>query len=271
MQRRPRQAVRALVVRDGHVLLAKSHDRHSPAHAWWELPGGGIEPDEAPEEALRRELREETGYVDVEVGPERWHWTTEWVFSDREVLQRDAVHVVRLRSDEQVEPEPLAHEGLDSVHWVPLGILDDLRAPVVPVGLPGLVAEAEGDASGPVRELRVPERVPWPMVNGAQVLVRLWAHEGRYDELRAAEDRLLALAHAHRGDVTVRLRPLVLDGPAPAVGSGLPDEVHVLRFPGPLELDAFLNDPVRAEVDGSGIDRVEVVPVASVPTPPTGA
>ncbi|MBT8471383.1 MAG: (deoxy)nucleoside triphosphate pyrophosphohydrolase [Marinicaulis sp.] len=54
----------ALVDRDGRVLLAQRPEGKSDAGSW-EFPGGKLAPDETPEEALIRELREELG-VDTE-------------------------------------------------------------------------------------------------------------------------------------------------------------------------------------------------------------
>ena len=44
---------------DGRVLLAHWIDGRRPA---WTLPGGGLEPGEDPAHAVRREVREETGF-----------------------------------------------------------------------------------------------------------------------------------------------------------------------------------------------------------------
>ena len=55
----------ALVDADGRVLLAKRPPGRSLA-GLWEFPGGKVEPDETPEAALIRELREELG---IEVNP----------------------------------------------------------------------------------------------------------------------------------------------------------------------------------------------------------
>lgn len=44
----------------GRVLLAHWHQG---ARAAWTMPGGGLEPGEAPEDAARREVFEETGYL----------------------------------------------------------------------------------------------------------------------------------------------------------------------------------------------------------------
>ncbi len=57
----PLELHQAVVLRDGQLLLALRSD------LWgWELPGGAARPGESGEQALRRELREETG-LDVEV------------------------------------------------------------------------------------------------------------------------------------------------------------------------------------------------------------
>jgi ADP-ribose pyrophosphatase YjhB (NUDIX family) len=51
--------VRALIVRDGAVLLV----RHRHGARPWALPGGGVERYERMAEAARREAREETGAI----------------------------------------------------------------------------------------------------------------------------------------------------------------------------------------------------------------
>ncbi len=50
----------ALIDADGRVLLAQRPEGKSLA-GLWEFPGGKVDPDETPEAALIRELREELG------------------------------------------------------------------------------------------------------------------------------------------------------------------------------------------------------------------
>lgn len=65
----PRVIVNALLVRDGAVLLAR-RSRHRAAYpGLWSFPGGHVEPGEALEAALRRELREEIGVTPLAATP----------------------------------------------------------------------------------------------------------------------------------------------------------------------------------------------------------
>ena len=57
--RNPRPTVTALVMYKNKLLLTKR--ARAPFKDWWDLPGGFMEKDETPEEAVRRELIEETG------------------------------------------------------------------------------------------------------------------------------------------------------------------------------------------------------------------
>jgi 8-oxo-dGTP diphosphatase len=62
-----KQVVAAVIVKDGKVLICQ-RTRHQPMPLKWEFPGGKIEPEEQPTEALCRELEEELG-IEAELGP----------------------------------------------------------------------------------------------------------------------------------------------------------------------------------------------------------
>jgi 8-oxo-dGTP pyrophosphatase MutT (NUDIX family) len=66
----------------------------------WMTPGGGLKPGESHIEAARRELWEEVGVRDCEIGP--CVWTVEFRFQHSSGLidQRERYFVVRLGSDE---------------------------------------------------------------------------------------------------------------------------------------------------------------------------
>ncbi|WP_309094564.1 (deoxy)nucleoside triphosphate pyrophosphohydrolase [Streptomyces sp.] len=96
--------VGAALVDDGRLLAAR---RSAPAElaGRWELPGGKVEPGEAADAALVRELREELG-VDAEAGE---RIPGEWPLRPPYVLH---VWTARLRPGSPA-PEPLQdHDGL---------------------------------------------------------------------------------------------------------------------------------------------------------------
>jgi len=72
----PKQlAQKAVVSLRGRLLMVRKAltDPHQPGR--WELPGGRVKPGETPDEALVREVREETGLT-VQPGEDlaRWSW-----------------------------------------------------------------------------------------------------------------------------------------------------------------------------------------------------
>lgn len=136
-----RAAVRALVLDgDDRVLLVRFD---WPDKSVWALPGGGVDPGESLEQAVVRELAEESGLRDFELGPHIWtrtHWFTDmagWAG------QTEEVYLVRT---DAFEPAPewtvaqLAAEGIGDQRWF---TRDELAAELVyaPRRLPALVRE----------------------------------------------------------------------------------------------------------------------------------
>ncbi|HET6384312.1 MAG TPA: (deoxy)nucleoside triphosphate pyrophosphohydrolase [Armatimonadota bacterium] len=106
----------AIIIQDGLVLLT----RRSPgAHlaGLWEFPGGKIAPGESPEEAVRREVHEETGLV---VTPGRLLDSFTHRYPERTVR----LHFFECRVDGgALNPGP--HEAT----WTPLERLSTLETP----------------------------------------------------------------------------------------------------------------------------------------------
>lgn len=78
-----RQVVAAVIERADRRLLIGQRRRHDSSPLKWEFPGGKVEPEETPEQALARELREELGATlvrSVVIG------RTDYQYPDREKL-----------------------------------------------------------------------------------------------------------------------------------------------------------------------------------------
>jgi ADP-ribose pyrophosphatase YjhB (NUDIX family) len=127
-----RSAARALIIDDDdHVLLVRFE---FPDASAWALPGGGLEPGESPEDGLRRELHEELGFTDFELGPHIWNRIHVIPIFDTDFDgQHDHVHLIR---SERFEPQPtIGWDAMRAEHvhemrwWSPEAIVaaDDVR------------------------------------------------------------------------------------------------------------------------------------------------
>lgn len=125
-----------------YVVTQRKADAHLGGS--WELPGGGVEPGETPEEALLRELREELG-VEVEPGSPRPLTFSHHRYPSREVL----LLFYGARTAEHQDPRPLAAERLS------LMTRDELLAlPMPPANAPLrelLAASAAPGGASPLR------------------------------------------------------------------------------------------------------------------------
>ncbi|MEU1469601.1 NUDIX hydrolase [Streptomyces sp. NPDC005761] len=68
---------------EDRILLMHGFEPEDPASTWWFTPGGGLEGDETREQAALRELAEETGITDVELGPLLWQRMCSFPFDGR--------------------------------------------------------------------------------------------------------------------------------------------------------------------------------------------
>ncbi|MEY4338594.1 MAG: hypothetical protein RLZ14_444 [Actinomycetota bacterium] len=140
---RIREAVRALIVDPRQrVLLVRFEFPRSGTR--WALPGGGREPGESDHEALRRELDEELGLVDPQIGPHIWNRLHIIPFENGLWDgQRERVYLVRA---EHFEPRPrlpweqLRAEFLHEIRWWDRAHIDHTTH-FVPAALPQHLAE----------------------------------------------------------------------------------------------------------------------------------
>ena len=139
---RIREAARALVVSaDRHVLLVRFEFATATV---WAPPGGGLEPGETHEQALVRELEEETGLTDATIGPHVWNRLHVIPFEDGSWDgQRERFHLVTV--PERFAPRPrlswdeLRAERVHDLRWLPVDEVGALARPASDDGRPTLV------------------------------------------------------------------------------------------------------------------------------------
>ncbi|HEX6702399.1 MAG TPA: NUDIX domain-containing protein [Gaiellaceae bacterium] len=143
-----RQGARAIVLDpDDRVLLVRFVLPHTEL---WAPPGGGVDPGETAEQAIVRELAEECGLRDFELGPCIWT-RTRWVQWPRWAGQTERIFLVRTAAFEPApewSAEELAAENVHEQRWWTLEELAASNEVFAPSRLPQLL-RALGEKGAP--------------------------------------------------------------------------------------------------------------------------
>lgn len=121
------EVVAAVIKKDGRVFATQRG--YGDFKDMWEFPGGKIEPGESPEDALKREIKEE---LDADISVDSFLQTVEYDYPKFHLilhcflcsLKNDTLHLLEHESARWL----FANE-LDSVEWLPadLSIVCNLK------------------------------------------------------------------------------------------------------------------------------------------------
>ena len=111
------KVVAAIIIKDGQVFATQRG--YGEFKGWWEFPGGKMETGESPQEALKREIREE---LDAEVEVRELLETVEWDYPNFHLTMHCFICSLLSESLHLNEHEAatwLTYETLRSVKWLP--------------------------------------------------------------------------------------------------------------------------------------------------------
>ena len=115
------EVVAAIIIKGDQVFATQRG--YGDFKGWWEFPGGKIEPSECPQDALKREIKEELD-AEIEVGD--LLETVEWDYPTFHLTMHCYICTLTSESMHLNEHEAsawLTKETLDSVKWLPADLI----------------------------------------------------------------------------------------------------------------------------------------------------
>ena len=123
--------------RDRLLLIAALDPFGRDSSGWWEIPGGGMDPGERTEDTVRRELWEEAGISDADIGPCVWTQTVQFTFAGMRFDQDEWIHVAHC---DGTTSRPGGLEALEALafgeqRWWPIDEVLDRNPRTIPYRL----------------------------------------------------------------------------------------------------------------------------------------
>ncbi|MGR6972984.1 NUDIX hydrolase [Streptomyces cynarae] len=151
----PRKVARVVLLDpDDRILLLHGHEPEDPADDWWFTPGGGVEGDETREQAALREVAEETGITQLDLGPVLWRRRCSFPFAGRRWHQDEWYYLARTTQTATAAPNltELEKRSVAGARWWTCGELAEAHETVYPKRLAELLRTLldEGPPAEPV-------------------------------------------------------------------------------------------------------------------------
>jgi nucleoside triphosphatase len=101
----------------GEILMGKKHSNRGVYLDDWHMPGGGIEEDESVEQALKREVKEETGLEIIDIRPIHFSDDTATRIQDG---RSEELHLIFLEFQCKAKTDDFSPgDDLETLKWVP--------------------------------------------------------------------------------------------------------------------------------------------------------
>lgn len=119
----------AAVIRNTENQILATQRGYGEWKGWWEFPGGKVEANERPEDALKREIREE---LSANISVERFLNTVEYDYPTFHLSMRCYLCTLQsetLHMNEHTDARWISETELDCLKWLPadIYIVDELK------------------------------------------------------------------------------------------------------------------------------------------------
>jgi ADP-ribose pyrophosphatase YjhB (NUDIX family) len=142
-----RPAARVVVLDpDGAILLQRFTEGEK---SWWVCPGGGLDEGEDVRAGAKREVLEELGLDDVELGPEVWRRRHVFPWRDQVLDQRERFFLMHVHARFEPRPhigdESLWAEGIREQRWWTIEEIEESSLEFAPRRLAELLRTLRAD------------------------------------------------------------------------------------------------------------------------------